>query len=449
MKHLTAVAFTAEQRADYLNRLDEGTLTALMRSTRAIGDRAVRRQLSGILVGLVAARELRAGSVGYPELVVEAAECGVLATVGEFIADVLGPRLLLADSAYNSCEPLLPLASAASDLFFSRQRALDAIAVEVTGRVIERNETLSAILPESEWDAKAFSHSATELAQVAYSAGYTLSSTDYFASAGLAAQAFGSVSSPGVRVDLRRATLAAVEESGSWDPGLVRTRAIKDGGVWRITGKKWYVTGALTADSIFVIAQSACGPSMYLVKGSAPGVSIELLDTLDSDRPLARVVLDDVPGVMVGSEGAGGQIMSRTVDRATTVLAAEQIGIIDLGLKVLSELPPSCNDSESWRRYTREIAAMEVLRWSAIALWRRAIKLQGRDDLSTGATVCAMAHIGCSSAARKVALRLPTASAGEFDPGLANEISRRVRTTSLLFGGEAVAHERLLERLGL
>lgn len=448
MTHTTATAvMTSEQRADYLDRLDVETLSALMRSTWTLDDRALRRQLSKILVGLAAVRELRTGIVDGPVPVIEAAECGVLATAGEFIAEVLGPRLL-ADAGNPFRGPFLPLVSATGGLVYQAEQALNAISVEVTGHVIERNESLSTILPETAWSEN--SSSARGLAQVAYSAGFTLSSTDYFASAGLAAQAYSLVSaSNGDYADLGKATLAVAEESGSWDPALVRARASSDGDSWRVSGEKWFVPSALGSDTILTIARTIGGPSLYLVESSAPGVSINSLTTLDADRPLARVGFDDTPAVMIGSEGAVGQVMNSIVDRATTALAAEQVGLVDRGLKTLSQLPPSCGDSNAWRRYTREIAAMEVLRWSATALLLRAIKLQGDNRIGETSVASAMAHIGCSSAARRVFRRLQTAGSSEFDPAVAQAIGLRVQTTDLLLGGPTAAHERLLERLGI
>jgi hypothetical protein len=138
--------------------------------------------------------------------------------------------------------------------------------------------------------------------------------------------------------------------------------------------------------------------------------------------------------------------MNRTVDRATTVLAAEQMGIVDRALKCLSKALPSADDSESWRSYTKKLADLEVIRAGATALWYRAVELQSGDDLDAAAAAAAMAHIGCSNAVRQVALRL-TAVADDLDAADVTTIVTRARGTDLLLGGPALAHERLLERL--
>ncbi|MBY8863572.1 acyl-CoA dehydrogenase family protein [Nocardia sp. CA2R105] len=321
--------------------------------------------------------------------------------------------------------------------------------MDVTGHVIERNEALSNILPEEEWEDTAFGPDATGPAQVAYSAGYTLAQTDYFAAAGLGAQAFA-VAGPPIddSVDLRHCTLAAAEKSGSWDPALVRTRAKPTDTGWQITGEKWYVPGAATAKKILVVARNIGGPSLYLVDRNAPGITVEPLDSLDKARPLARIVFDAAPAALIGREGAAGRIMNRTVDRATTILAAEQMGIVDRSLKCLSKALPSASDNESWRGYTKQLADLEVARAGATALWYRAVRLQSGDDLDAAAAAAAMAHIGCSNAVRRVTMQL-TSVADDLDAAEVDVIGMRSRSTDLLLGGPALAHERLLERLGI
>lgn len=438
---------SATQREDLLALLTPENLSALMRSTWTWDDRALRRALSELLVDLAAVRELRVGDVECAAAVLETAESRVLAAAGEFVAEVLGPRLL-ADTGNPFREALLPLVSATSSLWSAAERALDTVATDVTGRVIERNESLATNLPEDKWAERAFDASPFGLAKVSYSAGYSLSTTDYFASAGLAAQAFRIAASPTESIELERSTLAAAEKTGSWDPALVKTRATPDGDGWQITGEKWYVPGADRAEILLVIARTTGGPSLYLVDRNAPGVTVEALDSLDPERPLFRITFSDAPARLIGREGAAGRTMNRTVDKATTTLAGEQMGIVDRALKDLSTVPPSCADDASWLRYTRQVAELEVRRAGATALWYRAVRSQGEDDIDAAGTAAAMAHIGCSNAARRVALHLSSATT-EIDAETSERIQHGARYTDLLLGGPALAHERLLERLGI
>jgi hypothetical protein len=438
---------TADERRELLEQLTPETLSALMRSNWTWDDRALRRQMSGLLVALAAVRELRAGDVACTPSIIEAAESRALAEAGEFIAEVLGPRLL-ADTGNAFRGPLLHLVTATAGLAAEYGRSLDTLALDVTGQVIERNEGLAAVLAEADWETKAFD-SAIGLARVAYSAGYTLSKKDYFAAAGLGAQAFRIAGSPNDKsVDVRHSTLAAAEQTGSWDPALVRTRAAKAGDGWVISGEKWFVPGADAADTIFVIARTPGGPSLYRIEGTAPGIEIETSTSLDKLRPLARVTFDKTPAILIGREGTGGRIMNRTVDTATTVLAGEEMGLVDRALRDISQVPPSCSDSDSWGPYTRELAELELLRASATALWYRAVRIQCGDDLDAYSVAAAMAHIGCSNAIRHIALRLRSVT-NALDPETVAEIRTRARTTDLLFGGPALAHERLLDRIGI
>ncbi|MET7773940.1 acyl-CoA dehydrogenase family protein [Nocardia sp. NPDC005366] len=443
-----STTLTRDQRDAYFDLLNADALAELMRSTWTWDDRALRRTLSELITELTAVRELQAGRVDCPAAVLQAAECRVLASVGQFVAEVLGPRLLAA-AGNTFRESLLPLVEATGALTAEAAGALDALAVEVTGHVIERAESLSAILPEDRWEENAFGGAATGVAQVAYSAGYLLADSDYFAAVGLGAQALSIASSPtDTGIDGRHSTLAAAEKTGSWDPALVRTRATATDTGWQLTGEKYFVPGAESAHRIFVIARNIGGPSLYLVERDAAGLIIDPLDTADPARALARITFENTPATLVGREGAGGRIMNQTVDRATTVLAAEQMGIIDRALKCLSQVLPAATDSESWRGYTRKLAELELLRACGTALWYRAVKLQDGNDSDTAAVAAALAHIGCSNAVRQVAQRL--ASVGpDMDPAILTTIATRARHTDLLLGGPALSHERLLERLGI
>lgn len=441
-------SLTDEQRSGYLDNLTAETLSALMRSTWTWDDRALRRRLSDLLVGLTAARELQRGNIECSPHIVTATQCRVLAAAGEFVAEVLGPRLLVTtDNPFR--DGLLPLVEATASLTAQADAAVEQLAVDVTGRVIERNEEIATILPQEQWATAAFD-GPVGLAQVAYSSGFTLGDLEYFGSAGLGAQAFSIAASPtDDSVDVRACTLAAAERTGSWDPALVKVRAEADGEAWTITGDKWYVPGVDAAETLLVIARTVGGPSLYAVEKSAPGVTVEILPSLDPTRPLARISFAAAPARRIGREGAGGRIMNRTVDRATTTLAGEQTGLVDSALKHLCELPPTTEEGDTgWHRFTRAIAELELARSAATALWYRAVKYQSSDNLDAASVAAAMAHIGCSAAVRQVALQIDTVFTA-VDEAFVDKLRARARSTDLLLGGPALAHERLLERLGI
>lgn len=98
------------------------------------------------------------------------------------------------------------------------------------------------------------------------------------------------------------------------DPSMLRTEArrTEDGG-WRISGRKWLITGALGAGFHIIMARSferdgsEIGASMFLMDADAPGWRLErLLDTMDANLAggHAIVTYDDV---RVGADAVLGE----------------------------------------------------------------------------------------------------------------------------------------------
>lgn len=274
--------------------------------------------------------------------------------------------------------------------------------------------------------------------------GYDLSRSDFFGTAALAWQALCAVGdqsaeAAGYREAIESgamaATLAAAEQSGSWDPVLVRSRAIRGQGGWQLSGLKTFVPGAEGADVYFVIARSIAGPSLFAVERSAPGLQVTPLDVVDKTRPLHRLEFTDTPAKLVSAEGAGGRLMMTVIDLATTALAGEQVGVIEKTISLLTAATPP----------EAELAEVTLNHLAAVSLWRRAVDANaaGSTDASP---VAASAHIGCSQAA----LQSATIAAQLLGPSAETDaVLRRAQSANLLLGGPALSHERLLERLGV
>jgi acyl-CoA dehydrogenase len=66
---------------------------------------------------------------------------------------------------------------------------------------------------------------------------------------------------------------------GGSDPSMIRTTATRDGDVWRIHGRKWFITGAGLARHFVLIARTSDDPrrglTAFLFDASAPGWRIE------------------------------------------------------------------------------------------------------------------------------------------------------------------------------
>ena len=114
-------------------------------------------------------------------------------------------------------------------------------------------------------------------------------------------------------------------------------------------------------------------------------------------------------------------------------MAAEQVGLIEKAMHLLA--PAAESD---------QMAEVTLDHVAAASLWRRALaSSSGSAGFSASA---AAAHIGCSRAA----VRAATAAAAFAGPSVETDaLLRRSLSANLLFGGPALSHERLLERLGI
>jgi acyl-CoA dehydrogenase len=83
--------------------------------------------------------------------------------------------------------------------------------------------------------------------------------------------------------------------SGS-DPSMLKTRAVPDGNGWRISGRKWLITGADGAAFAIIMARTGDGPgdaTMFLSPLPDPAFKLtRTLDTLDSSFMGGHAVVD-------------------------------------------------------------------------------------------------------------------------------------------------------------
>jgi hypothetical protein len=194
-----------------------------------------------------------------------------------------------------------------------------------------------------------------------------------------------------------------------------------------LNGVKHFVPGADTAGVILVVGRSIAGPSVFAVERTAPGIAVTPHPVLDTSRPLFEVSLSNTPAVILGREGAGGRFMFDALGRATTALAGEQVGLIERGIQHMA--------SQSGA----DLTDLAIAHAKAFGLWQAAI------DKPTPERA-ALAHIGASAAALAVCEQV----AERLGPSPeATALQHRAISGDLLFGGPAMSHERLLERLGL
>ena len=69
------------------------------------------------------------------------------------------------------------------------------------------------------------------------------------------------------------ATVALIEESGSWEEAGVTATATKDGDDWKLDGAKHYVLDGHIAGLLIVVARTDAGVSLFAVDGDASGLT--------------------------------------------------------------------------------------------------------------------------------------------------------------------------------
>ncbi|OYY69685.1 acyl-CoA dehydrogenase family protein [Sphingomonas sp. 28-63-12] len=134
-------------------------------------------------------------------------------------------------------------------------------------------------------------------------------------------------------------SFALTEPDVGSDSGAVKTRAVKDGNVYRLSGTKRYITNADKADLFTVMARTgeeagARGVSAFLVPRDLPGLSIGEPEKKMGQKgaKVADVIMDDVEVPAenrLGAEGEGFKIAMRVLDRGRLHIAAVCVGVAE------------------------------------------------------------------------------------------------------------------------
>ena len=129
----------------------------------------------------------------------------------------------------------------------------------------------------------------------------------------------------------------AFQETSRFDPYAVETKAEKNGAGYRLSGKKIFVLDGHVADHLIVVARTRgtagerSGLTLFLVDPASEGCTVERTNMVDS-RNAANVTLADVvvpADAVLGEADQGADILDVVLDRATAVLCAEMVGLIN------------------------------------------------------------------------------------------------------------------------
>ena len=134
-------------------------------------------------------------------------------------------------------------------------------------------------------------------------------------------------------------SFALTEPDVGSDSGSVKTRAVRDGDVYRLSGTKRYITNADKADLFTVMARTGDEPggrgvSAFLVPRDLPGVSVGEPEKKMGQKgaKVADLNLDEVPvpaANRLGAEGQGFKIAMQVLDRGRLHIAAVCVGVAE------------------------------------------------------------------------------------------------------------------------
>ncbi|WP_157219354.1 acyl-CoA dehydrogenase family protein [Flavisphingomonas formosensis] len=170
------------------------------------------------------------------------------------------------------------------------------------------------------------------------------------------------------------------EPNAGSDLASVRTRAVRDGDDWLLSGQKIWTTYAHKSHYMIALVRTSGGPqdrqaglSQFLVDLSLPGIDIRPIADLTGDAHFNEVFFDEVrlpADALVGTEGAGwAQVNAELAfERSGPERIYSSIVLLDAWVRHLANLP---NAAEHEARLGLLLARMAVLRDMSIAVTAR------------------------------------------------------------------------------
>jgi alkylation response protein AidB-like acyl-CoA dehydrogenase len=203
-------------------------------------------------------------------------------------------------------------------------------------------------------------------------------------------------------------------QAGS-DLASLRTRAVRDGDDYVITGQKIWTTDAHMADYMICLARTdpdvrpQAGLSMIIVPMDAPGVTVRPIETIDGDAHVNEVFLEDVrvrADQLIGEANSGWT-------QAKYLLGHERTHNAYLGMlrRYLARIPALIDDEQSRglgaaeateyrRRHARIAVDVDALQWSVLRV------LAGEEGPALGAAASAISVRGAAYLLRAADLEM-------------------------------------------
>jgi alkylation response protein AidB-like acyl-CoA dehydrogenase len=317
----------------------------------------------------------------------------------------------------------------------------------------------SLIIPE-EFGGQGFSY--IELTVVLEEMGRALLAAPYFSTVALATNtllhsgddAAKKEHLPGVADGSTIATVAFTEPNGKWDESGIEATATKDGDAWKLNGTKMFVLDGHTANLVIVAAKTDGGTSLFTVAGDASGLTRTPLSTMDQTRKQAKLEFADVPATLLGTEGAGWDVLGKVLDLAAVALAAEQVGgaqlVLETAVQYAKDRVQFGRPIGSFQAIKHKCADMllEVESAKSAAYYAAWCAAEMNDELPS---VASLAKAYCSEAYFHA-----TAENIQIHGGIgftwehpAHLYFKRAKSSELLFGDPTYHRELLAQRIGI
>jgi alkylation response protein AidB-like acyl-CoA dehydrogenase len=226
------------------------------------------------------------------------------------------------------------------------------------------------------------------------------------------------------------------EPTGGSDAAACRTRAIRNGDKYLISGSKCFNTNGPVAD-IFVItarttpgSEGGDGVSTFIVERDAPGFTIGKPDRKMGmhGSPTATLYFDqaEVPAAnLIGTEGKGFRQFAETLDRGRINVAALSVGLGQAALEAAAAY------AKERHQFGRPIAAFQGIQWPIVDM----------------ATDIEAARLLTLNAARMYDARLPVKKEAAMAKFFAAEASIRAANAAIeILGGYGYLRDHPVER---
>ncbi|MGW0017301.1 acyl-CoA dehydrogenase family protein [Rhodococcus sp. NPDC003382] len=127
------------------------------------------------------------------------------------------------------------------------------------------------------------------------------------------------------------ATGAVRSDRAAWSDSVTANCSGDD---WTLSGTVGAVLDGATADWLFVRAETAKGPAIFVVETDAAGVGRTVQDSMDLTRSFARIDLHDVPAQLIRTAAPADTVLASLADVVAVAVACEQLGGAEEALRI-------------------------------------------------------------------------------------------------------------------